>query len=235
MKKTIILCLLLLCFSCKKENKIEGFYCLSNHLVYEDSISQDEQMKRSNNVLICIKNDSLNYWGDISVWKKSEKLNTKELNDTVFIGDNGDYFYQNELCFINKDKTIRKFKKLDVNCKLIAPNVINFNDEGYCVTNEIRRLRRNHIFQGKFKLNGKNIEFFEDGSVEGLDYFNKFDVYFRGGTNFPFKGTNLIKTNNGVWNCKIKGNKYFFSLFENERNKVDEIVMSKTKFELIKL
>jgi len=231
----ITFALLLFCISCKKENKIEGFYCLSNHLVYEDSVSKDERMKRSNNILICIKNDSLNYWGDISVWKKSEKLNTKKSNDTVFIGDNGGYFHQNELCFINNDKSVRKFKKLDVNCKLVAPKEIHLNDERYCVTNEIRRLRRNYVFSGKYKLNGKNVEFFEDGSVKGLDYFNNFDVYFRGGTNFPFKGTNLIKTNNGVWNCKIKDNKYYFSRFEDERNEFDEILISNTSFELIKL
>lgn len=230
----IIFAFLIFCISCKKENKIEGFYCLSNHLVYEDSVSKDEQMKRSNNILICIKKDTFYYWGNISKWKKSIKLDIKEFNDTVFIGDNGGYFHQNELCFINNDKSVRKFKKLDVNCKLEAPKEINLNNKNNCVTNEIRRLRRNHVFSGKYKLNGKNVEFFEDGSVKGLYYFSNYDVYFRGGTDFPFIGTNLIKTNNGVWNCKIKGNKYYFSRFEDERNEVDQILMSDTSFELIK-
>jgi hypothetical protein len=240
MNKAILLLIILPILSFSHRNKIkieEGFYCLHDYLIYKDKLTIEDYEIRSDMILLYIHGDTLANWGDVTfsaggykTITAKDSLMTEDSRIRIFQVDNGKVGLT-----IDGIKKIFYYDKIPKDCNQdISEIIFNPNDDRLCFSKIICSRIRNTIFSGSYLFKGTQPVLFEgDGQVKGLSYFKNYKLHFRGGTDFPYPGHNLIETDNGVWAYKIDGDKYIFTRYNDERNNDDEMYgLSKMKFEL---
>lgn len=191
---------------------------------YQDSISQKSFELNKTEILLKISNDTIYHWGDNKYWSEyyvKHKFPFKKINDKGKIK----YFLEIEY---NGSKESFEYFKIDS----IAPPLDSLGLD----FSKLGKLKSDKILKGDYILNNKKISFKKNGSVIGLNEFKKHQIYFRGGTNFPYSGLNFMHTDNGVWNFTISKNKLVLVKFFEERNpETEKYELSNKKIELIKL
>jgi hypothetical protein len=213
-----------LCFSCNDNKLDEGYYLKKDYLEYQDAISQKSFELNQSDILLKISNDTIYHWGDIQYWKRYYINKNFPLKKILFNGI-PKYFLESEYNGLKESFEYIKFDSITPPLDSLG---LDFS--------VLEKMKSNKILLGEYNLNGKRILFKKNGAVHGLNEFTKYQIYLRGGTNFPYSGLNFIKTDKGIWKFNISKNKLILRKYSDERNPITEMYgLSNKKIELIKL
>ncbi len=207
-----LIILLLIIFGCTDIIYLdEGFYVQSNYLKYIDKYSETNLLLNSESIVIKVCKDTIKTWGDITYWGKSLILGEENVKQFIFQNKVNNKIYLPMT--LNGEKDTFEFVRIK-NSDLITDKGLDFE--------KLSKIKSNNILTGKYTYKDGEVNFNSNGDVKGLTEFAKYRIYLRLGTNFPYPSTNLINTDNGIWEFKIISQRLILTRFNDKRNETDE-------------
>ena len=211
MKNIVYLVLIVFLHSCKEENPNDGFYIKKDYLEYCDSLPRKSFELNQSRILIKIAGDTIYQWGDIKYWGD---YNTKHSFPFLKIKEHGQIKY---LYKVDYDGFVDYFEYLKINNNEAPLDSLGLD------FSTLSKIKAEKVLANNYLFNNKKVSFSNEGLVTGLKEFKTYSVFLRGGTNFPYQGINLIETENGIWDFKIRNDQLILRRYKDSRNPETEI------------
>lgn len=211
MKNIVYLVLIVFLYSCEEANPDDGFYIKKDYVEYCDSLTRKGFELNQSRILIKIAGDTIYQWGDIKYW--------------------GDYSAKQSFPFlkIKEQDQIKYLYKVDYDGFVDYFEYIKINNNEAPIDSLgldfscLSKIKAEKVLANNYLLGNKKISFSNEGLITGLKQFKTYSVFLRRGTNFPYEGSNLIKTEEGIWEFKIRKNQLILRRYKDSRNPETEI------------
>ena len=214
----------------KKDSKISlnGIYGMTKY--FQSSNTNSDYVET---FLLQIEKNKIKIYGTVQTWGKEYSYKLNKTKDTILLENNFKIFRK------NKDNNVIYLEtKIDNKTERIEyqnnPNFENLIDKKGINNIQLSKTLNRIMIVGKYKFNGKIIDFKENGKVENLRYFNNYTIKPRLGTN-TYYDNRIIETENGMWKYKKKNDNLILTKYSAKRNEYEMYILAEPKIELEKI
>lgn len=219
-------------FNCteKKDSKISlnGIYGMTKYFN-----SRNTKSEYLETFLLQIEKNKIKIFGTVQTWGKEYIYKLNKTKDTILLENNFKIFRK------NKDNNVIYLEtRIDNKTKRFEyqknPYFKSLIDEKGINNIQLSKVLNKIMIVGKYKFNGKIIDFKENGKVENLDYFNKYTIKPRLGTN-TYYDDKIIETENGMWKYEKKNDNLILTKYSSKRDEYEMYILGEPKIELEKI
>jgi len=213
----------------KKDSEISlnGIYGMTKY--FQSSNTNSDYVET---FLLQIEKNKIKIYGTVQTWGKEYSYELNKTKDTILLENNFKIFRK------NKDNNVIYLEtRIDNKTERIEyqnnPNFENLIDKKGINNIQLSKTLNRIMIVGKYKFNGKIIDFKENGKVENLEYFNNYTIKPRLGTN-TYYDNRIIETENGIWKYEKKNENLILTKYSAKRDDYEMYILGEPKIELEK-
>lgn len=219
-------------FNCseKKDSEISlnGIYGMTQYFQSRNTNSEYVET-----FLLQIDKNKIKIFGTVQTWGNEYSYKLNKTKDTILLENNFKIFRK------NKDNNVIYFEtRIDNKTKRFEyqknPYFENLIDENGINNIQLSNVLNKIMIVGKYRYNGKNIDFKENGKVEYLEHFNNYTIKPRLGTN-TYYDNKIIETENGMWKYEKKNDNLILTKYSAKRDEYEMYILGVPKIELEKI
>ncbi len=214
----------------KKDSEISlnGIYGMTKY--FESKNTNSDYVET---FLLQIKNNKIKIFGTVQTWGNDYNYKLNRTKDTILAENNIKIFRKG-----NDNNVIYVETRIDNKTEQIEyqkiPNIEKVIDEKGINSNQLSKTLNKIMIVGKYKFDGKIIDFKENGKVDNLKYFHNFIIKPRLGTNTYFDDR-IIETENGMWKYEKKNDNLILTKYSSKRDEYEMYILGEPKIELEKI
>lgn len=213
----------------KKDSEISlnGIYGLTRY--FQSSNTNSDYVET---FLLQIEKNKIKIYGTVQTWGKEYSYKLNKTKDTILLENNYKIFRKNKdnNAIYLETRIDNKTERIEYQ---INPNFENLIDSKGINNIQLSKTLNRIMIVGKYKFNGKIIEFKESGKVENLEYFNNYTIIPRLGTN-TYYDNRIIETDNGMWKYEKKNENLILTKYSAKRDEYEMYILEEPKIELEK-
>lgn len=227
----LIIITLLLC-NCKEEKDSEinliGVYGMTKYFQSKNTNSDYIET-----FLLKIEKNRIKIFGTVQTRENIYSYKLNKTKDTILTEKNIKIYRKgkNDNIIYFETRINNKIERIEYQK---VPGIEKVIDNKGINSNQLSKILNELIIVGKYKFDGKVINFNENGKVENLKYFNNFTIRPRLGTN-TYYDNKIIETENGIWKYEKKNDNLILTKYSTKRDEYEMYILGEPRIELKKI